>query len=54
MSISSSVYRRTRRGKKAARYTISIRHTNGRRTQHAGFTDKAATLQRAAKRRAKK
>lgn len=48
MSISSSVYRRTRRGKKAARHTISIRHPDGRRTQHAGFTDKAATLQRAA------
>lgn len=46
---SYSIFRRTRRGKTATRYTIEMRLPGGEVLQRVGFTDKAATQQLAAK-----
>lgn len=48
-STSATVYRRKVRGKKAKRYTIEVRLADGTRVQKVGFTDRAASLQLAAK-----
>lgn len=48
MGYGFSVFRRTLRGKASRRWTIEIRCPDGTRFRRAGFTDRQATMQRAA------
>lgn len=48
MGIGSSVFKRTRRGKPAKRWTVQIRCADGRLIERVAFTDRAASQQLAA------
>lgn len=48
MSIGYSVYRRTRHGQAAPRWTIQLTYADGRRREITGYTDRRATEQKAA------